>query len=826
MSRAGQGTGRRRVQRAVAMVATALVAAMGIPPVTAGATEAPAVNLVHIGARTPLVLDPVHRPPTRVLPPELSASSTLAANATPATIQVTYTGFTVPARAAFQHAVNLWKTWVSSPVPIRIDAEWTSLPQGVLGSAGPTSVVRNAPGLVSGTWYPVALGNALSGEDLDPSSSDIAVVLSKTETSWYFGTDGNPGPGQVDFVSVALHELGHGLGFFGLASVSGGIGTRNYNGSPAIFDRFTKSGATDITSYADNSAALASALQGKVVRFTGPAAAAASGDAGPRLYAPAAWSDGSSYSHLDEATYPAGNANSLMTPAIGAGEAVHDLGPLSRALFADMGWSETIPTVPPTPTGVTAEPREGAAQVAFEVPGGSTGTSYTATSEPDGITASASASPIIVPGLTNGVSYTVTVTAENAQGPSTPSAPSNAVTPLALPTSVPTITAPTDGTSVQDNGAITAASLEAAVRFAVDGTWLGEPVAVTGGVASTSWSSIGSANGPHSIAAHSCSSLADWSCALTGASVSVSVANTTPVLTAPTSGQVVTGSMTMSATAGGAVAFLIDGVRRGFDAVGPYSVAASVAGLANGGHIATTKLCDSDGVTCPGTESAPVAFQVRNLLPKITSVQGSPFNPNGDGVRDTVKVLYSLPDRETATWSVLNAKGALVKGPVALGTVAAGAHSFTWNGKDRSGNPVFGGTYAVVLSTTGPWNGITLQGRASRTVVVDRSAPQLTAVSGNGTTFYPTGGGSPASFDPTATLNERAMLTLTVRDTAGALVRTLTASRGAGPATMTWKGGNTAGATVASGTYKWWLRAVDATGNARTIGPFTTKVVR
>ena len=31
---------------------------------------------------------------------------------------------------------------------------------------------------------------------------------------WYYGLDGNPGEDQFDFVSVVLHEIGHGLGFF------------------------------------------------------------------------------------------------------------------------------------------------------------------------------------------------------------------------------------------------------------------------------------------------------------------------------------------------------------------------------------------------------------------------------------------------------------------------------------------------------------------------------------------------------------------------------------------------------------------------------------
>ncbi len=65
--------------------------------------------------------------------------------------------------------------------------------------------------------------------------------------------------------------------------------------------------------------------------------------------------------------------------------------------------------------------------------GGSEITSYTVTSDPGGITATGTTSPITVIGLTNGVTYTFTVTATNAVGTSPASSRSNAVTPTAAP---------------------------------------------------------------------------------------------------------------------------------------------------------------------------------------------------------------------------------------------------------------------------------------------------------------------------------------------------------------------------------------------------------
>src|SRR5262249_27648833 len=77
----------------------------------------------------------------------------------------------------------------------------------------------------------------------------------------------------------------------------------------------------------------------------------------PRLYSPNPWAPGSSYSHLDETTYPPGDPNSLMTYALGAAEAIHDLGPIVRGVFQDEGWTTdpcTATLSPPSASFSTA----------------------------------------------------------------------------------------------------------------------------------------------------------------------------------------------------------------------------------------------------------------------------------------------------------------------------------------------------------------------------------------------------------------------------------------------------------------------------------------
>lgn len=107
---------------------------------------------------------------------------------------------------------------------------------------------------------------------------------------------------------------------------------------------------------------------------------------------------------------------------------------------------------PGSPTNVTAVAGNGQATISFTPPandGGNPITGYIITSQPEGLTATGTTSPITVTGLTNGTAYTFTVVAVNGVGNSPQSAPSASVTPLAPPD------APTGVTAVAGNGEAT-----------------------------------------------------------------------------------------------------------------------------------------------------------------------------------------------------------------------------------------------------------------------------------------------------------------------------------------------------------------------------------
>jgi len=342
---------RRMIVVALALSALAILLPLGITSVAGQDGDSAPGRMVALRAsgRTQQVYTP---PPTQRV-------------AQAATFTVNYdAGFNAnaSARAAFQYAVDIWAGQITSSVPIVIDASFRSLEQGVLGSAGASRLRRDFPNApVSGTWYPIALANRHAGFDLDTTAFDIAATFSNNNSTWYYGTDGNTPSGKYDFVSVVLHEIGHGLGFSGSADYTSGIGTYGDGTSFAeIYDRFvffSPGGQTVTGNFTanQNSATLGSLLTGNAMYWNGTNGIAGAGGTNPRLYAPSTWQGGSSYSHLNEDTYPAGNADSLMTPSISSGEAIHNPGPIARGMFQDMGWaidagSTATPTRTHTPT--------------------------------------------------------------------------------------------------------------------------------------------------------------------------------------------------------------------------------------------------------------------------------------------------------------------------------------------------------------------------------------------------------------------------------------------------------------------------------------------
>lgn len=265
-----------------------------------------------------------------------------------------------PAEAvnAFEYALNIWALHIHSDIPLKVRATWRDFDsdgiQTTLGGASPSRIVQ-VPGLgLPDTWYSLAQLTALSGEPirdrLDNVNHDISVNMNCNFDRWYFGTDGETPENLIDFVTVVLHEIGHGIGFLGSIDSEDGSDTANWGRGdpplPLIFDRFAVDGndneLLDTSEYGNPSTDLRAAVTGErggiflngtetILTLQGQEADRA------KLYTPAEYLPGSSYSHFDQRTFT-DTPNALMRPGIDRAFAVHSPGPLFCGFLRDMEW--------------------------------------------------------------------------------------------------------------------------------------------------------------------------------------------------------------------------------------------------------------------------------------------------------------------------------------------------------------------------------------------------------------------------------------------------------------------------------------------------------
>ncbi len=264
-------------------------------------------------------------------------------------IIVNYSLFPSEAKAAFEYAMAIWETIIESEIPINIQANWRKQDKNNLGSAGPTvfySNFENAPH--KNRFYPVAVAEKITKTEINATSAADILATFNSDIQWYFGTDGQTPRGLYDFVTVVLHEIAHGLGFTGFYYVSNELGRYGHEkaGDAAAFDYMVVDRnhreLLNTAIYPFPSTELYKAFTSNSLYMNSPVAIAQNDGNLPRLYAPSEYGEGSSIYHLNMATYPASNENSLMTHAMGKGEAIHDPGPITKGIMADIGWKNTF----------------------------------------------------------------------------------------------------------------------------------------------------------------------------------------------------------------------------------------------------------------------------------------------------------------------------------------------------------------------------------------------------------------------------------------------------------------------------------------------------
>ncbi|WP_168879747.1 putative Ig domain-containing protein [Rhizobium sp. P28RR-XV] len=391
--------------------------------------------------------------------------------------------------------------------------------------------------------------------------------------------------------------------------------------------------------------------------------------------------------------------------------------------------------VPGAPTIGMATAGNGQAAVAFTPPasnGGAEITGYTVTSSPGGFTANGSSSPITVMGLTNGMSYTFTVTATNSVGTGSASAASSSVIPATVPE------APTIGSATAGNGqalvAFSAPSSNggaAITSYTVtsspggfSGTGSASPIVVAGLANGTSYTfTVAAANsigtGSPSAASNSITPVASLQVPIAG-DVSASVA-------ANSSANPVTLSLSGGAAASVAVA------------TGPAHGTATASGTAII-YTPTSDYSGSDSFTYTATNatgtSAPATVNVTISAPTLTLSPPSGALPAGVvniAYSQAVTVSggtsaygYSVSGTLPAGLSLNHATGVITGTPT-----TAGSYSFSISAADAN-NATSSAAYTIVIAFTFSPSG----GALPQAMAGEAYSQQITATGGVGPTIY------------------------------------------------------------------------------------------
>ncbi|MFM9961966.1 MAG: Calx-beta domain-containing protein [Planctomycetaceae bacterium] len=245
-------------------------------------------------------------------------------------------------RRALEFALTQWSALLTASyagevitIEVRMDSLGGSANGATLASAGPTSIRRDFSGAIASTWYGDALANHVAQRDLAPGEPEIVAFFNGDVDNqtvlggrdWYYGLDRNAGS-DIDFVTVAMHEVGHGLNFLSLVNPNG---TFEFQSRPGIWDRQLELGnGTDLTNL--TTAQRQAALVGSDLFWQGAQGIAGNGGQRPEIHAPNPFQSGSSTSHLDEGTHPA----ELLSPFYSG--VVHEPSRMEKGILVDMGW--------------------------------------------------------------------------------------------------------------------------------------------------------------------------------------------------------------------------------------------------------------------------------------------------------------------------------------------------------------------------------------------------------------------------------------------------------------------------------------------------------
>ena len=270
---------------------------------------------------------------------------------------------------ALEYAIGLLENKLTSSNAIRVEVSFSSLGQNVLASAGPKYITyfSSAPNI----GYATALAeNIRSTQLIDSTEAHIEVFFGEYNAFDYgLHEEGSSSLDTIDFATVAIHEIIHGLGFFSFLESDGSFHKPPNRQAQAttIYDlqmyseregdfiinltqgerRQSATSNTDLlwdgTGRPQGNTACSYASRMTELKPDG-----AVSDGKPQLYSPTSFSNGSSISHVSI------GARDIMEPFY---PLPRDLD-LSMGMLKDIGWNVQYDGFPPdcAPTGITVTP--------------------------------------------------------------------------------------------------------------------------------------------------------------------------------------------------------------------------------------------------------------------------------------------------------------------------------------------------------------------------------------------------------------------------------------------------------------------------------------
>jgi uncharacterized repeat protein (TIGR01451 family) len=384
-------------------------------------------------------------------------------------------------------------------------------------------------------------------------------------------------------------------------------------------------------------------------------------------------------------------------------------------------------TVPGTPIGVTATAGDTQAFISFLSGGGTPATSYTvrnATASngilfPDVVVQSNGSTltpAVTVNGLTDGVTYTFIVSATNAQGTSAFSAPSNAVTPIAItvpgaPTGASAIAADSQATvtwappASNGNATITSYTVTARVNGAPSGQFAATPngtttsAVVTGLIDGTTYTfTVHATNikgaGPESAPSNAVTptrplGATDMAISVTGPTSITANGNATYILTATNLGP----------------SFAPQVIVSDFIPVGATFVSSSPSQGACG-LVGSQVQCNLGGVVVNGSATVTVVLNITASITNTVTVVAN--DANGNPVTDPVPAnnTASINTAVTAppTTTDLQVTGSPQNGGPTSGATTTDA--ITWQIKNAQNSPANSVVFTATLPAGLPFNSL------------------------------------------------------------------------------------------------------------------------